>query len=81
MKAISQNIIEKSTWWELKYLYELRLEEPDCGKLTSWNSANTDALKKMEILQTLAKSNENLIKLTFCNFEAQLLNKIKWKRK
>jgi hypothetical protein len=37
----------------------LRLEEPDCRKLINENTANTDALKKMEILQTLAKSNEN----------------------
>jgi hypothetical protein len=37
----------------------LCLEEPDCGKLTNENTANTDALKKMEILRTLAKSNEN----------------------
>jgi ATP-dependent exoDNAse (exonuclease V) alpha subunit len=38
------------------------LGEPDCGKLTNKNTANIDVLKKMEILQTLAKSNENLKK-------------------
>jgi hypothetical protein len=30
----------------------------DCGKLTNENIANTDALKEMERLQTLAKLNE-----------------------
>jgi ATP-dependent exoDNAse (exonuclease V) alpha subunit len=48
----------------VRSLNVLRLEEPDCGKLTNKNTANTDALKKMEILQTLAKSNENLKKFT-----------------
>jgi hypothetical protein len=43
----------------VRSLNELRLEEPDCGKLTNETTANTeDALKKMEILQTLEKSNE-----------------------
>jgi hypothetical protein len=37
----------------------LRLEKLDCGKLTNKNTANTDALKAMENLQTLAKFNEN----------------------
>jgi hypothetical protein len=52
----------------VRSLNRLRLEEPDCGKLTNKNIVNTDALKKMEILQTLAKSNENYKKLTICNF-------------
>jgi hypothetical protein len=43
----------------IKSLNGLCLEEPDCGKFTNENTANTDALKKTEILQTLAKSNEN----------------------
>jgi ATP-dependent exoDNAse (exonuclease V) alpha subunit len=38
----------------VRSLNGLRLEESDCGKLTNKNTANTDALKKMEILQTLA---------------------------
>jgi hypothetical protein len=40
----------------VRSLNGLRLDEPDCGKLTNENTANTDALKKMEILQTVAKS-------------------------
>jgi hypothetical protein len=43
----------------VRSLNGLRLEEPDCGKLTNENTANAEALKKMSILQTLAKSNEN----------------------
>jgi hypothetical protein len=42
----------------VRSLNGLRLEEPDYGKLTNENTANTDALKKMEILQTLEKFNE-----------------------
>jgi hypothetical protein len=52
----------------VRSLNGLRLEEPDCGKLTNKNTANTNALKKIEVLQTLAKSNENLKKFTFCYF-------------
>jgi hypothetical protein len=44
------------------------MDELDCGQLTNENIANTDALREMEILQTLAKFNENLKKLTFCYF-------------
>jgi ATP-dependent exoDNAse (exonuclease V) alpha subunit len=43
----------------VRSLNGLRLEKPDCGKLTNKNTGNTAALKKMKILQTLAKSNEN----------------------
>jgi hypothetical protein len=43
----------------------LRLDKLDCRKLTYENNANTDALKVMEKLRTLAKFNENL---KFCNF-------------
>jgi hypothetical protein len=43
----------------VKSLNGLRLDELDCGKLSNENCATTDTLKKMEILQTLAKSNEN----------------------
>jgi hypothetical protein len=42
----------------VKLLNGLRLEEPDCEKLTNENTANTDAIKKMEILRTLS----------FCSF-------------
>jgi hypothetical protein len=35
------------------------MDELDCGKLTNKNTANTDALKDMERLRTLAKLNEN----------------------
>jgi hypothetical protein len=34
----------------VRSLNGLRLEEPDCRKLTNNNTANTDELKKMEIL-------------------------------
>jgi ATP-dependent exoDNAse (exonuclease V) alpha subunit len=34
----------------VRSLNGLHLEEPDCGKLTNKNIANTDALKKMDIL-------------------------------
>jgi hypothetical protein len=37
----------------------------DCEKLTNENTANTDALKEMDRLRTLAKLNENF---KFCNF-------------
>jgi hypothetical protein len=47
---------------QVRSLNELRLEEPDCEILTNKNTANTNALKMMEILRTLAKSNENLKK-------------------
>jgi hypothetical protein len=43
----------------VRSLNGLCLDELDCGKLTNENTANTDALKEMEILQTLAKINEN----------------------
>jgi hypothetical protein len=38
----------------------INLDELDCGKLTNENIANTDAVKEIERLQTLAKVNENL---------------------
>jgi hypothetical protein len=43
----------------VKSLNGLRLDELDYGKLTNENTANTDALKEMERLRTLAKLNEN----------------------
>jgi hypothetical protein len=43
----------------IRSLNGLRLKKLDCGKLTNENIANTDALKEMERLQTLAKLNEN----------------------
>jgi hypothetical protein len=46
----------------VRSLNGLRLEELDCGKLTN---ENTDTLKKMERLRTLAKLNEYF---KFCNF-------------
>jgi hypothetical protein len=41
-------------------LNRLRLDELDCGKLINENTANTDALKEMERLRTLAKLNEHI---------------------
>jgi hypothetical protein len=38
----------------VKSLNGLRLDELDCGKLRNENTANTDALKEMERLRTLA---------------------------
>jgi hypothetical protein len=43
----------------VKSLNGLRLNNLDCGKLRNENIANTDALKEMERLRTLAKLNEN----------------------
>jgi hypothetical protein len=43
----------------VRSLNGLRLDELDCGKLTNKNTANTDALKEMKILQILAKFNQN----------------------
>jgi hypothetical protein len=43
----------------VKSLNGLRLVVVDCGKLANENTANTDALKEMERLRTLAKFNEN----------------------
>jgi hypothetical protein len=50
---------------QVKSLNGLRLDELDCRKLTYENTANTDALKKIEKLRTLAKLNECF---KFCNF-------------
>jgi ATP-dependent exoDNAse (exonuclease V) alpha subunit len=43
----------------VKSLNGLLLDELDCGKLTNENTANTDAIKEMERLRTLAKFNAN----------------------
>jgi hypothetical protein len=39
----------------VRSLKGLRLKKLDCGKLSHENIANTDALKEMERLRTLAK--------------------------
>jgi hypothetical protein len=39
----------------VRSLNGLHLDELDCGKLTYENTANTDALKEMQKLRTLAK--------------------------
>jgi hypothetical protein len=49
----------------IRSLNGLLLDELDCGKLTNESTANTDALKEMERLRTLAKFNETF---KFCNF-------------
>jgi hypothetical protein len=49
----------------VRSLNGLRLDVLDCDKLTNENTANIDALKKMQKSQTLAKLNE---KFKFCNF-------------
>jgi hypothetical protein len=49
----------------VRSLNELRLDELDCGKLTNENTANTDALKEIERLRSLAKLNEDF---KYCNF-------------
>jgi hypothetical protein len=43
----------------VRSLNGLRLNKLDCGKLTNKNNANTETLKEMERLRTLAKLNEN----------------------
>jgi hypothetical protein len=43
----------------VRSLNGLRLNKLDCGKLTYENIANTDTIKEMERLRTLAKLNEN----------------------
>jgi hypothetical protein len=43
----------------VRSLNGLYLDELDSGKLTNENTANTDALQELELLQTLAKFNEN----------------------
>jgi hypothetical protein len=43
----------------VRSLNGLRLNKLDCGKLTNENIANTNALKEMRRLQTLAKLNEH----------------------
>jgi hypothetical protein len=48
----------------VRSLNGLHLDEMDCGKLTNENIANTDALKEIEKLRTLAKLNESF---KFCS--------------
>jgi hypothetical protein len=48
---------------------QIKLDDLDCGKLTNENTANTDALKEMERLQTLEKFNENYKRLYFVTFK------------
>jgi hypothetical protein len=51
----------------------LHLDELDSGKLTYENTANTDALKEMEKLRTLAKLNQSFKFCKIINFSVILL--------